>query len=90
MRWGEPDDAPVAVLFNFTPVPRYGVRLGAPRAGRWREVLASDAATYGGGGVGNLGGVDAIAEPWHGQPASMVVTLPPLACVYLVHDGEAA
>ena len=58
----------------------------APRAGRWREVLSSDAELYGGSGVGNLGAVEASAEPWHGRPASMTLTVPPLGCVYLVHE----
>jgi hypothetical protein len=38
-RWGGPADAPVVIACNFTPVPRHGMRIGAPRAGRWREVL---------------------------------------------------
>jgi len=79
----------VTVVANFTPVPRHHVKLGVPRGGRWREVLSSDATTYGGSGVGNLGGVVAGGEAWHGRPASVVVTIPPLGCVYLVHDGDA-
>ena len=39
-------------------------------AGRWREVLNTDSAFYGGSGVGNLGGVEAEAMPWHDQPFS--------------------
>ena len=41
-------------------------------------MLNTDAMLYGGSGVGNLGGVEAVAEPWHGQPASATITLPPL------------
>ncbi|MBN9510080.1 MAG: 1,4-alpha-glucan branching protein GlgB [Alphaproteobacteria bacterium] len=83
LRLGGPEDAPVLVVCNFTPVPRTGYRLGLPRAGHWREVLNSDAATYGGGNVGNGGGVDAVAEGSHGLPASAVLTLPPLATLVL-------
>jgi 1,4-alpha-glucan branching enzyme len=86
VRWGEPTDAPVLVACNFTPVPRHGLRVGVPRAGRWREVLCSDAALYRGSGVGNLGLVVAVDEPWHGRPAAVSLTLPPLGCVYLVHE----
>ena len=46
---------------NFTPLPRSGYRLGAPRIGRWREILNSDAGAYGGSGIGNLGAVFATA-----------------------------
>jgi 1,4-alpha-glucan branching enzyme len=46
-------------------------------------VLNSDAVEYGGSGVGNLGGVTAVPEPWGDQPASVELTLPPLAAVWL-------
>lgn len=90
LRRGGPADPPVIVACNFTPVPRVGTVLGAPRAGRWREVLCSDAAIYGGSGVGNLGAVEAVAVPCDGWPASVTLTLPPLGCVYLVAEPEGA
>jgi 1,4-alpha-glucan branching enzyme len=82
LRFGNRDDPPVAVVCNFTPVPRPGYRIGVAAPGRWREVFNSDAVDYGGSGVGNLGGVIASPVPSHGFPASAVVTLPPLATVY--------
>ena len=85
-RIGNDDDAPVIVACNFTPVPRHDYRIGAPRAGTWREALNSDAPIYGGSGVGNLGAVVASPEGYHGRPASMSLTLPPLAAVYLVWE----
>ena len=51
---------------------------GCPGPGHWREVLNTDAEGYGGSGVGNLGGVEAVAEPWHGQPYSATIAAPPL------------
>jgi 1,4-alpha-glucan branching enzyme len=78
---------PVAVLCNFTPIPRAGALIGLPRAGVWREVLNTDAEEYGGSGQGNLGLVTAVAEPAFGQPASAKVLLPPLATIYLVPDA---
>ena len=77
-----PDDAIVAA-FNFTPVPRYGYRVGVAAAGDWSEILNSDAAEYGGSGVGNRGGADALAVPAHGRPHSLSLTLPPLGAVFL-------
>ncbi|MGH2891250.1 MAG: 1,4-alpha-glucan branching protein GlgB [Solirubrobacteraceae bacterium] len=73
---------------NLSPVPRDGYRLGLPRSGRWREALNTDSGFYGGSGVGNLGGVTAEPIPWHGQPFSAEVTLPPLAALWLVPDGD--
>jgi 1,4-alpha-glucan branching enzyme len=83
LRSGGEGDAPVAVLCNFTPVPRQAYRIGLPRAGRWREALNSDAEFYGGSNMGNLGGVVAEHRPAHGFDASAVLTLPPLATLYL-------
>jgi 1,4-alpha-glucan branching enzyme len=86
LRFGGADDPPVAVLCNFTPEPRNALRIGLPAAGRWREVLNTDAACYGGSGMGNLGAVTAEAVPHRGFPASAEVVLPPLATIWLVRD----
>jgi 1,4-alpha-glucan branching enzyme len=86
LRMGDADDPPVAVICNFTPVPRHGYRIGLPYPGRWREVMNTDASVYGGTGLGNLGAVEAVAQPSHGLPASAVVLLPPLAALYFRFD----
>jgi len=69
------------VACNFTPVPRTNYRIGVPFAGYWQEILNSDATIYGGSGLGNLGGMESTPVPWHGQPQSLDVVLPPLAVV---------
>jgi 1,4-alpha-glucan branching enzyme len=100
--WLEPNDADnntiafarasqggkrVAVFVaNLSPVPRERYRLGLPRSTHWREAINTDSAYYGGSDVGNLGGVEPEPIPWHGQPFSAEVTLPPLAGVWLVPD----
>jgi 1,4-alpha-glucan branching enzyme len=73
---------------NLSPVPRPAYRLGLPRSGRWREALNTDSTYYGGSDVGNLGGVQPEPIPWHDQPVSAEVTLPPLAAIWLVPDDE--
>jgi 1,4-alpha-glucan branching enzyme len=73
---------PVIVVFNFTPVPREGYRVGVPEAGFYKELLNGDAGEYGGSGVGNLGGVAADPVEAHGRPYSLCITLPPLAVVF--------
>ena len=67
---------------NFTPVPREAYRMGVPREGFYRELLNSDAEIYGGSNMGNGGGKQAEPVPWHNQPCSLVVTLPPLGVVF--------
>jgi 1,4-alpha-glucan branching enzyme len=84
-------EAPVVlVCCNFTPVPRHDYRVGLPFGGRWTELLNSDAHAYGGGGLGNMGGVDAEAAPVHGRPFSLRLTLPPLAAIFLAAPPGAA
>ncbi|HEX8669379.1 MAG TPA: 1,4-alpha-glucan branching protein GlgB [Allosphingosinicella sp.] len=88
LRFGEPDDAPVAAVSNLTPVPRPGYRIGLPAEGRWTEVFNSDARDFGGSGMGNLGAVTATAHPSHGFPASAEVTIPPLSTLYFQLGGR--
>ena len=71
----------VVVIANLTPVPRFGYRIGLPRAGKWREAINSDAGIYGGSNVGNLGGVIAEQSKWHNQSHSAEFTLPPLSII---------
>jgi 1,4-alpha-glucan branching enzyme len=75
------------VACNFTPVPRTNYRIGVPRGGYWQEVLNSDAALYGGGGWGNLGGADAAPVPLHGRSHSLTLTLPALSVVFFRNTG---
>ncbi len=88
IRYGEAGDPPVVAISNFTPEPRRAYRVGLPRAGRWREILNTDAAVYGGSGVGNYGSVEARDIAAHGQPASAEITLPPLATLYLTPGDQ--
>jgi 1,4-alpha-glucan branching enzyme len=71
---------------NFSPVPRPGYRVGLPRGGRWLEILNTDDTRYGGSGVVD-GALEATAGPWHEQPFSAHLTLPPLATVWLTPEA---
>ena len=70
-------------LCNFTPVPRYGYRVGVPEECFYREVLNTDDMKYGGSGVTNPPGRKSIRQLWHNQPYSLDLTLPPLGVVVL-------
>jgi 1,4-alpha-glucan branching enzyme len=85
LAWQRLDDggARLVVVCNFTPVVRRDYRVGVPLAGTWRELLNTDAHAYGGSDAGNLGAVAADEEPWHGEPCSLALTLPPLAALVL-------
>ncbi|HEX3567620.1 MAG TPA: alpha amylase C-terminal domain-containing protein [Acidimicrobiales bacterium] len=82
LRFGS-DGSVLACVANLTPVPHVGYRIGLPEAGRWREVLNTDASVFGGSGMGNGGEAAATALSWHGLPASADLTLPPLSVVWL-------
>ncbi|MDO3528397.1 1,4-alpha-glucan branching protein GlgB [Ralstonia pseudosolanacearum] len=77
---------PMLIVANMTPVPRDGYRIGVPDvdgAVRWREMLNTDSAVYGGTNLGNGGVVDVEDVESHGWRRSVVVRLPPLAVVVL-------
>jgi 1,4-alpha-glucan branching enzyme len=81
LRFAQDREDFIAFACNFTPVPRHGYRVGVPKAGRYREILNTDAEMFGGSNLGNGGAVLADPIPFHGRPASLRVTLPPLAVV---------
>jgi 1,4-alpha-glucan branching enzyme len=81
LRKGKRPGDVVAVVLNFTPVPRHNYRVGVPSGGRWDEALNSDAPMYGGSGQGNFGGVTAAPVPQHGRDYLLTITVPPLGMV---------
>ena len=81
VRWGETGQ-PLVCVANFSPSPWTNHRLGLPHEGQWTELINTDAEVYGGSGVGNLGAVRAEPIGCHGQPASALVTLPPLGTLW--------
>ena len=84
IRCAHSTDEVVIGAFNFTPVPCSNYRIGVPGAGQWTEALNSDSTNYWGSNIGNYGALEAEAKPSHGRPYSVVMTLPPLAAVFLV------
>ncbi|MEM8824229.1 MAG: 1,4-alpha-glucan branching enzyme, partial [Pseudomonadota bacterium] len=87
IRRGGPKDKNVVVICNFTPVERPAYRVGLPFDGVWREVLNTDAKTYGGRGRGNMGQITAHAEPFQDQAARAEIFLPPLSAIFLVQEN---
>ncbi|HEX6254631.1 MAG TPA: 1,4-alpha-glucan branching protein GlgB [Euzebyales bacterium] len=82
------DGTPLVCIVNLSPVPRDDQRFGMPRSGRWRERLNTDAGTYGGSNLGNMGLITATDEPWHGMTSSAMVFVPPLAALWLTPDPD--
>ncbi|KGM13591.1 1,4-alpha-glucan branching protein GlgB [Cellulomonas bogoriensis] len=78
----------LVTVVNFAGTPHEHYRLGLPGPGRWREAINTDAETYGGSGVGNLGHVEAEAVPHHAQSHSVALRVPPLAVLVLVPEGQ--
>jgi len=83
LRKGQTEDDCVLIVCNFTPIPRLGYLVGVPHGGYWKELLNSDAKEYGGSGIGNMGGAEAMPESTHGRPYTLRLTLPPLGALFL-------
>jgi 1,4-alpha-glucan branching enzyme len=79
------DGRPLACLSNLSPVPREGYRIGLPEtpSPAWHRVLDTDRADYGGTGASPADPLKPEPTPWHEQPTSIVLTLPPLSTVWL-------
>ncbi len=87
IRYADDKDDFLIIALNCTPVVRENYRIGVPRAGFYAEALNSDAEQYGGGNVGNLGGVHSEDISSHGLPHSISLRLPPLAVLILKPVG---
>jgi 1,4-alpha-glucan branching enzyme len=101
-RWIDPNDADnsvlsflrfpgtehrtIACVANLTPVVRHGHRVGLSLPGRWTEILNTDDGRFGGSGV-RTGEVVAEPIPWNDLGYSAALTLPPLAVIWLAHEG---
>ncbi len=83
IRYADDKEDFLVIVLNCTPVVRENYRIGVPRAGFYAEALNSDAEQYGGGNVGNLGGVHSEDIASHGLPHSISLRLPSLAVLIL-------
>lgn len=83
IRYAEDRKNFVVVAMNFTPIPRMAHRIGVPEAGYYKELLNSDSATYGGGNIGNMGGVQTVDGISHGHQQSLKLNIPPMGIVIL-------
>ncbi len=82
-RWPKDRKRPVVCIANLSPLPREAYRVGMPLRREWRELVNTDASQFGGSNVCTPGAITADEKPWHGQPFSAEVTLPPLGVVWL-------
>ena len=73
----------VIAVCNFTPVTRENYRLGVFDAGNYREILNTDAASFGGSNILNDASLPSAPIAAMNKPHSIEMRLPPLATVYL-------
>jgi len=73
----------VVVACNLTPVVRHDYVVGVPEGAPYREVLCSDGGDWGGSGITSPDPYPPQPHGAMGQPASLHLTLPPLAIVIL-------
>jgi len=89
LRLSSDGSRPLACIANLTPVPRHGYRVGLPESGRWEEVLSTDDERWGGSGITN-DRLETDDVAWQGMDQSAVLTLPPLAVVWIVPERPSA
>ena len=82
IRWDRAKQQPIVFVCNFTPVVREKYHVGAPRAGKWNEVLNSDSREFGGSGITNPA-IETEPVEAHFLPQRFTLTLPPLAVLIL-------
>ena len=82
------DEPGLLIVANMTPMPRHNYIVGVERPGLWREALNTDAAEYGGSGVGNFGAVATRYDAAHGRAQSLALTLPPLGLLVFAPPAE--
>ena len=73
---------------NFSPNTYEDYRFGCPPVKEYVEVFNSDAAKYGGTGVGNAAPCKVSWEPSHGQETSVAIRIPPFGAVFLKGQGK--
>ena len=83
IRKGNDARARCLVVMNFSPNVYHDYRVRVPFGGKWREVLNSDSAHYGGSNVGNVGEVHTL----EGLVPELNLTIPPLAAIFLVPES---
>ncbi|UQY44402.1 1,4-alpha-glucan branching enzyme [Mixta hanseatica] len=83
------DGNEIIVASNFTPVPRYNYRFGINQPGGWREIINTDSVHYHGSNTGNGDVVWSDPLPSHNREHSLMLTLPPLATIWLIREREA-
>ena len=86
IRKGKNEADKLAVICNFTPVVREKYRIGI-NGGTWTEVFNSDSKEFWGSGVSNSKKIVSQAQPHHGRPNSMELTLPPLSVIILKQEA---
>lgn len=77
------NDSLIVVVCNFTPEVRHNYRIGASVKGTYEEIFNSDTKEFGGSGVVTTEKIKTEDVPFHNKEQSLVLTLPPLAVVYL-------
>jgi 1,4-alpha-glucan branching enzyme len=83
VRWDALRASHVVAVFNTSGRTIDAYRLGVPHAIRYREILNTESALYGGLNLGNAGAVEAQHIAAHGRPYSVTLTLPARTAIWL-------
>lgn len=84
LRWPT-EGKPIAIVLNLSGVQIDSYRLCLPSAGRWAELMNSDAIEFGGSGSGNLGSTVASEESSSGIICARI-TVPALTAIWFTPE----
>ena len=73
----------VLVIVNFTPLVHDNVRIGVPIAGKYRVILNTDDAQFGGSAYGVQKKLVSQDIDMHNLPNSVEINIPPLSTLFL-------
>lgn len=74
----------VMIICNFTYNVHYGYQIGVDDNGEYQELLNTDLIHFQGSDVKNPNKIKSRKQSSHGKPYSLLLTIPPLATLYLI------
>ncbi|MBT0586554.1 1,4-alpha-glucan branching protein GlgB [Alteromonas oceanisediminis] len=77
----------VYVITNFTPLPRDQFKLGVEDSGHYTVLLNTDAGAFWGSDYAGSTHLEATNEAWNHRDHCVVISLPPLATLFIAFNG---
>lgn len=84
-RHGKKEDETLLFICNFDTIAHEKFHIGVPQAGKYKEILNSDAEEFGGDGMVNPRMKTSQKEEWDGREHSITINIAPLSVSVFRH-----